>query len=128
MPRRARRGAPMKAFALRLGLLLVAVFLGCSGGTQEPRVAGLRSNALSSNRARKVTILHVNDSHSTLDAVGPKDANLDGMLGGMTKAATVIERVRRSAPDALLLHAGDVFEGTSSSTSATAPAASPSWA
>jgi 5'-nucleotidase/UDP-sugar diphosphatase len=58
-----------------------------------------------------VTLLHVNDTHSYLDAYGPKDRYLDGTLGGMAKAASVIAAVRAHDPNVLLLHAGDVFQG-----------------
>lgn len=59
-----------------------------------------------------ITLLHVNDTHSHLDATGPKDARLDGTTGGMAKAAAVIGAERASAgPDVLLLHAGDAFHG-----------------
>lgn len=58
-----------------------------------------------------ITLLHVNDSHSHLDAVGPKNAQLEGTLGGIAKAATVIGTLRASEPNVLLLHAGDVFQG-----------------
>lgn len=61
--------------------------------------------------AATLTIVHVNDSHSHLDAVGPKDANLDGTLGGLEKAATVIGGIRAAEPASLVLHAGDFFEG-----------------
>lgn len=58
-----------------------------------------------------ITLLHVNDTHSHLDAVGPKDANLDGTLGGIAKAATIIGTVRATEENVLLLHAGDIFQG-----------------
>ncbi|HEY5995412.1 MAG TPA: metallophosphoesterase, partial [Candidatus Deferrimicrobiaceae bacterium] len=59
-----------------------------------------------------ITLLHVNDTHSHLDATGPKDASLDGTTGGLAKAATVIGRERATAgPNVILLHAGDVFHG-----------------
>jgi 5'-nucleotidase/UDP-sugar diphosphatase len=58
-----------------------------------------------------VTLLHVNDTHSYLDAYGPKDRYLEGTLGGMAKAASVIAAVRAHEPNVLLLHAGDVFQG-----------------
>ena len=45
-----------------------------------------------------ITILHTNDSHSHLDAVGSKTCNLEGTLGGIAKAASVIR-----PPSALLL-------------------------
>jgi 5'-nucleotidase len=57
-------------------------------------------------------ILSVNDTHSNLEAGGPKDANLDGTLGGLPKAATVITQLRSAEPDnTLFLHAGDLFSG-----------------
>lgn len=43
---------------------------------------------------RTVTILHVSDTHSHLDAVGPRDASLQGTVGGIAKATTVIGRAR----------------------------------
>jgi 5'-nucleotidase / UDP-sugar diphosphatase len=58
-----------------------------------------------------ITLLHVNDSHSHLDAVGPKDSSLEGTLGGIARAATVIGTVRATEDHVLLLHAGDVFQG-----------------
>ncbi len=58
-----------------------------------------------------VTLLHVNDTHSYLDAWGPKDRHLEGTIGGMAKAASVIAAVRAREPNVLLLHAGDVFQG-----------------
>jgi 5'-nucleotidase len=57
-------------------------------------------------------ILSVNDTHSNLEAGGPKDANLDGTLGGLPKAATVITQLRSAEPNnTLFLHAGDLFSG-----------------
>ena len=58
-----------------------------------------------------VTILHVNDTHSHLDAFGPKDHNLDGTTGGIARAASVIGMVKASDPNAIVLHAGDAFQG-----------------
>jgi 5'-nucleotidase len=58
-----------------------------------------------------ITLLHVNDTHSHLDAVGPKDANLNGTLGGIARAATVIGTIKATEPNVLLLHAGDLFQG-----------------
>jgi 5'-nucleotidase/UDP-sugar diphosphatase len=58
-----------------------------------------------------ITLLHVNDTHSHLDAVGPKEWDLDGTLGGIARAATVIGRIRATEGNVLLLHAGDVFQG-----------------
>lgn len=63
------------------------------------------------SQGTQITILHVNDSHSHLDATGPKDANLEGTLGGISKAATVIGMVRATESNVLLLHAGDFCVG-----------------
>lgn len=57
------------------------------------------------------TLVYVNDTHSHLDSYGPKDANLDGLYGGIAKAATVIGGIRATEPNMLLLHAGDAFVG-----------------
>ena len=58
-----------------------------------------------------ITILHVNDTHSTLDAIGPRDQDLNGTLGGIARAASVIGYERMVEPDLLLLHAGDISIG-----------------
>jgi 5'-nucleotidase / UDP-sugar diphosphatase len=61
--------------------------------------------------AQTITVLHVNDSHSHLEAFGPKQADLSGTIGGLAKAASVIGTIRTSEPNTLLLHAGDAFHG-----------------
>lgn len=61
--------------------------------------------------AATVTVLFVSDTHSHLDAVGPRDAALTGTIGGIARAATVIARERGVDPAALVLHAGDFFQG-----------------
>lgn len=58
-----------------------------------------------------ITLLHVNDTHSHLDAVGPKNADLSGTLGGIARAASVIGETRATDPHVVLLHAGDAFQG-----------------
>jgi 5'-nucleotidase len=63
------------------------------------------------SRAATITILHVNDTHSHLEALGPRGAHFQGTRGGLAKAATVIARERATTPNTLLLHAGDLFQG-----------------
>jgi 5'-nucleotidase len=58
-----------------------------------------------------ITVLHVSDTHSHLDAFGPKKADLSGTVGGIAKAATVVGMTRAAHPNVLLLHAGDIFQG-----------------
>ncbi|HVN74758.1 MAG TPA: bifunctional UDP-sugar hydrolase/5'-nucleotidase [Thermoanaerobaculaceae bacterium] len=69
------------------------------------------SAGVSAARAANITVLHVSDTHSHLDAWGPKDRYLEGTIGGIAKAATVITEVRAHEPNVLLLHAGDAFHG-----------------
>ncbi|HEX9252522.1 MAG TPA: 5'-nucleotidase C-terminal domain-containing protein [Ignavibacteriaceae bacterium] len=58
-----------------------------------------------------LTILHVNDSHSTLEAIGPRDANLKGTLGGVSRVATLVGMTRMTEPNVMFLHAGDISIG-----------------
>lgn len=55
----------------------------------------------------EITILHVSDTHSHLLPWGPKDASLDGTMGGLARVATLVA----AEPDALFVHAGDLFHG-----------------
>lgn len=58
-----------------------------------------------------LTILHVNDSHSTLEAIGPRDVNLKGTLGGISRVATLVGMTKLTEPNVLFLHAGDISIG-----------------
>lgn len=58
-----------------------------------------------------ITILHVNDTHSTLAPIGPRNEMLQGMQGGIARATSVIESERLTEPNLLLLHAGDISIG-----------------
>lgn len=58
-----------------------------------------------------ITILHVNDTHSNLEGTGPRDASLKTTKGGIARAASLIGSIKQSNPDAVLLHAGDLFIG-----------------
>jgi len=59
----------------------------------------------------QITILHTGDSHSHLDAFGPKDASGKGTIGGIAKAATIIGTVKATEPNVVLLHSGDFSVG-----------------
>ncbi|HSW53722.1 MAG TPA: 5'-nucleotidase C-terminal domain-containing protein [Ignavibacteriaceae bacterium] len=69
----------------------------------------LASNILA--QTDTITILHVNDSHSTLEAIGPRDENLDGTLGGVSRVATLVGMTKMTEPNVLFLHAGDISIG-----------------
>ncbi len=82
---------------LTMALIVLGLFLPVA-----PRAAA---------QSTQITLLHISDTHSHLAAWGPKDANLDGTLGGLPKAATVVARERASDQAALFVHAGDFMEG-----------------
>ncbi|MCJ7554816.1 MAG: 5'-nucleotidase C-terminal domain-containing protein [Ignavibacteriaceae bacterium] len=58
-----------------------------------------------------VTILHLNDTHSTLAPLGPRNASLEGSQGGVARAASIIGLTKMMEPNVLTLHAGDIFIG-----------------
>jgi 5'-nucleotidase / UDP-sugar diphosphatase len=58
-----------------------------------------------------ITVLHLNDTHSVLAPIGPRTPALEGTLGGIARAATVIGQTRAERPGVLLLHAGDLCIG-----------------
>ncbi|MDT8069460.1 MAG: 5'-nucleotidase C-terminal domain-containing protein [Terriglobia bacterium] len=62
-------------------------------------------------QSAQITLLHINDTHSHLDAWGPKDANLDGTLGGLPKAAAIINAEKTADLQALFVYGGDFMEG-----------------
>lgn len=64
-----------------------------------------------SNAQQTITILHLNDTHSTLAPLAPRDEFLNGNQGGIARATSVINSERTFDPDLLLLHAGDVSVG-----------------
>jgi len=70
----------------------------------------------------ELTILHVNDTHSMLEPGMVKltidlDPTLTGRavyvnLGGFPTAMAALSRLRAESPNVLLLHAGDMFQGS----------------
>jgi len=58
-----------------------------------------------------LTILHINDTHSNLAPLGPRNANLEGTQGGIARSASVIGQAMMEDPNVVLLHAGDMFIG-----------------
>lgn len=58
-----------------------------------------------------ITIIHVNDSHSNLSPLGPRDASFHGTVGGIARVATVLKNARETEPNVMFLHAGDFSIG-----------------
>jgi len=65
----------------------------------------------STSKSKKITILHTNDIHSRIEPF-PNDGGRNANQGGMTKLASVIQKVRQEEDNILLLDAGDIFQGT----------------
>ncbi len=70
-------------------------------------------------RAETLTILHTNDLHSRVEPINRYDSNCsakDGAagkcFGGYARLATAIRTARADAPGALLVDAGDQFQGS----------------
>lgn len=58
-----------------------------------------------------LTILHTNDVHSRIDPF-PMDGGRFQGLGGASRRAALIKKIRKEANQVLLLDAGDIFQGT----------------
>jgi len=58
-----------------------------------------------------ITLLHTNDTHSRLDPFPGGQGNLSHR-GGIARRASLIRRIRKDAPNTLVLDAGDTFQGT----------------
>ncbi|HJU84739.1 MAG TPA: metallophosphoesterase [Holophagaceae bacterium] len=61
--------------------------------------------------AGRVTILHTNDTHSRIEPF-PEGGGSYGGLGGAARRATLVKRLRKELGGALLVDAGDAFQGT----------------
>ncbi|RYG38178.1 multifunctional 2',3'-cyclic-nucleotide 2'-phosphodiesterase/5'-nucleotidase/3'-nucleotidase [bacterium] len=55
-----------------------------------------------------ITFVHCNDTHAHMEPTVIKGKP----YGGFARQFTLIERLRKSEPNVVLLHAGDVFQGT----------------
>lgn len=64
-----------------------------------------------SDKSNRVTILHTNDTHSNIDPFPENHAKYPGK-GGVSRRFTMIEEIRQTEKNVLLLDAGDIFQGT----------------
>lgn len=88
-----------RIFAQNLGAS--ALFLGFGGISFAKELA----------TAKRITILHTNDTHSHIDPL-PPDNPLYPNQGGVARRATLIQQIRNENPNTLLFDAGDIFQGT----------------
>lgn len=80
------------------------------GGLGISTLSSFKGLGLDSN-LKKVTILHTNDMHSRIDPFPIDDRKFPG-LGGLSKIATLVKKVKEEEQNVLVLDAGDVFQGT----------------
>ncbi len=67
--------------------------------------------ALAEGAVKKITILHTNDQHSRIEPF-PMDGGIYQGLGGFAQRATIINEVRKTEQNVLLLDSGDIWQGT----------------
>ena len=73
-------------------------------------VPGIAAAAIPKGTPR-LTILHTNDWHSRIEPF-PDDGGRNANRGGVVRRMQLIDQVRASEPNVLLLDSGDIFQGT----------------
>ena len=73
--------------------------------------SALNFNSCMDTKQKKITILHTNDVHSHIEPFNDNHAKFPNK-GGVSRRSTIIESIRSSNPNTLLLDAGDIFQGT----------------
>ena len=68
-------------------------------------------NAGKEKKLKKLVILHTNDWHSRIEPF-PDDNSRNSNLGGASRRASLIEKIRSEEENILLFDAGDIFQGT----------------
>jgi len=74
-------------------------------------MAGIPLSVLDAHDITRLTILHTNDVHSRIEPF-PMDGGRNEGQGGVSRRATLVERVRKSEDNVLLFDCGDIFQGT----------------
>lgn len=98
-------------------LVLITIFL-LSGCASQVQVTSRQSLPLLFPDADfTLTILHTNDVHSSYGGITDKgmtcySALCEGGRGGYVRLDQAVRAIRQDSPDALLLDAGDIFQGT----------------
>lgn len=86
----------------KLSLLFLLAFFACSGGSPDSTYV--------------LTLVHMNDTHSHLEPVAVNlqvnGVKTTAQLGGFARLKTALDELRVLYPHLLLLHGGDVVQGT----------------
>lgn len=70
-----------------------------------------QANLVAKKKTQKLTILHTNDTHSNIDPFPKNHAKFPGQ-GGVERRFELIQEIRHSEENVLLIDAGDIFQGT----------------
>jgi len=62
-------------------------------------------------KIKRITILHTNDTHSTIEPFPANHSKFPGK-GGVVNRFNLIQQIRSEEENVLLLDAGDIFQGT----------------
>jgi len=74
--------------------------------------AALAPSLLSAGKkGKKLVILHTNDTHSNIEPFPASHSKYPNQ-GGVSRRATIIDKIRMENDNVLLLDAGDIFQGT----------------
>ncbi len=73
--------------------------------------AGIPLSMCQNSTEENIIILHTNDMHSQIDPF-PKDHPRFPGMGGFSRIAEKVSRIRETYPNVLLLDAGDIFQGS----------------
>ncbi|MFM2358581.1 MAG: hypothetical protein RLY16_574 [Bacteroidota bacterium] len=71
----------------------------------------LLAEIMQEEAAKRLIILHTNDVHSRIEPF-PMDGGRNQGLGGVAARAAIIDQIRATGEQVLLLDAGDIFQGT----------------
>lgn len=74
-------------------------------------LGSLPGEVLAARDLVKITVLHTNDVHSHIDPFPANDPKYPG-LGGVSRRAALIKKIRKEEKNVLLLDAGDIYQGT----------------
>lgn len=86
------------------------VFTVTTAGVLAPSLMASELSSQSEKR-RKLTILHTNDTHSNIDPFPLNHAKYPGR-GGVEARHRLIQQIKQTEEHVLLLDAGDIFQGT----------------
>ena len=110
-----------RAPVFALGLLASALLTACGGGNVSS-VGAMSPAPPVAGQAMDLTILHINDHHSSLDSknktlqlktvTGGTATAVVTDAGGFARVTSAIESLAAQSPNVLKLHAGDALTGT----------------